>query len=268
MKLLTLIEIETKKIFPWLITLFTGLTALSTFMFYRSINQYKEDALPTIMNSSVETYVNEYGYFNLTTIFDFTSFIPLSYLFCAFLLIMLSFYLWYKEWFGTSKHIYMLLSLKGSRFSIFLSKLITIILSFFCFYGVIILNLAIGAGLMKIILPTGTVEEALLRPMLEQSALIDMILPLTINDFLYKVVFIILMFSIISFCVLCDRSKKFIGIIIGILYGIANMFMFFYTKSLPLFMDERIFVDYGFVVGMSIVSILLSAWLLNKKVSI
>ena len=35
MKFLTLIEIEIKKILPWLGTLFIGLTALSTGMFYR-----------------------------------------------------------------------------------------------------------------------------------------------------------------------------------------------------------------------------------------
>ena len=49
MKFLTLIEIEMKKILPWLATLFIGLTALSTGMFYRSIGNYKNEMLPGII---------------------------------------------------------------------------------------------------------------------------------------------------------------------------------------------------------------------------
>ena len=61
MKFLTLIEIEMKKILPWLATLFIGLTALSTGMFYRSIGNYKNKMLPEIMSSSVAEYVQTNG---------------------------------------------------------------------------------------------------------------------------------------------------------------------------------------------------------------
>ena len=76
------------------------------------------------------------------------------------------------------------------------------------------------------------------------------------------------MFSLISVFVLCDRSKKIFGLIAGAIFGIANIALFIYTKTLYLYIDERFFVDYGFVFGMSTVSILICAWLLNKKVSI
>ena len=53
MKFLTLVEIEIKKILPWLATLFISLTALSTLLFYRSISNFKTNMLPQIINTSV-----------------------------------------------------------------------------------------------------------------------------------------------------------------------------------------------------------------------
>ena len=81
MKFLTLIEIEIKKILPWLGTLFIGLTALSTEMFYRSIGNYKNEMLPGIMSSSVAEYVQTNGKLSLVQIFDYTTF----YLYLIFL---------------------------------------------------------------------------------------------------------------------------------------------------------------------------------------
>ena len=268
MKFLTLIEIEIKKILPWLTTLFIGLTILSVGMFYKSIGNYKQEMLPEILNSSVTDYVQNYGQLSLTQVFDTTPYLFLSYIFGALLLIGITFYLWYKEWFGASKRIYMLLSLKGQRFTIFLSKLIVILFSFFVFYGVILINLVIGSLLMNTLLPDGIVANQLIQNLVQKSDLVAMILPLSISDFIYKIAFIVLMFSLISVFVLCDRSKKIFGLIAGAAFGIANIALFVYTKTLYLYVDERFLVNYGFVFGMSTISILICAWLLNKKVSI
>ena len=121
---------------------------------------------------------------------------------------------------------------------------------------------------MNALLLDGTVANQLMTTMLQKSYFIGMILPLSISDFIYKIAFIILMFSLISVFVLCDRSKKIFGLIAGAIFGIANIALFIYTKTLYLYIDERFFVDYGFVFGISTVSILICAWLLNKKVSI
>ena len=121
---------------------------------------------------------------------------------------------------------------------------------------------------MTTILPKGTVTDLLISGVMQQSQLIGMILPLSIGDFIYKIAFIILMFSLISVFVLCDRSKKIVGLIAGIIFVIANIALFIYTKTLYLYFDERLFVNYGFVFGMSAISIFICGWLLNKKVSI
>lgn len=268
MKFLTLVEIEIKKILPWLATLFIGITVALCGLFYRTITLFKQDIMPKLLESSVDEYVKNNGQLTLGKVFDGSSMIPLLLIFAAIILACITFYLWYKEWFGYSKRIYMLLSLKGQRFSIFLSKLLVIVVSFFIFYGVVLLNLAIGGLLMNIILPEGIVANNLIQGALAQSNYIGMILPLTLGDFLYKMLFIILMFNLISVFVLADRSKRILGLIFALIYGIANVVIFVYTKTLFLFVDERFFVDWGFVVVATVLSMGISAWLLNKKVSI
>ena len=122
MKFLTLIEIEIKKLLPWMLSLFITLSAVSTGLFYKLINKtYQKKILPQIMQSSLETYVKENGRVSLTLLFDSTP-VPLLFLLSAILLVCFAFYLWYKEWFGASKRIYMLLTLKGSRFKLYYSN--------------------------------------------------------------------------------------------------------------------------------------------------
>ena len=233
MKLLTLIEIEVKKIIPWLISLFTLMTVLTGSLFFKEISDLKKKLIPTLLDSSID-----------------------------------GLYLWYKEWIGSSKRIYMLLSLKGQRTSILLSKLIVIILSVFVYYAIVLLNLGIGSLLLNTLLPDGLTGKHLVQGALLQSQFINFVLPLTMTDFIYKLLFVILMFGLISVFVLSDRSKRIFGIIFGIFYGIANIAVFLYTKSLFLFVDERFFVNFGFVLIGTVLSYGISTWLLNKKVSI
>ena len=268
MKFLTLIEIEIKKLLPWMLTLFITLSAVSTGLFYKLINKtYQKEILPQIMESSLETYVKENGRVSLTLLFDSTP-VPLLFLLSAILLVCFAFYLWYKEWFGASKRIYMLLTLKGSRLKIFFSKLLVTVFSVFCFYGLILFILWILSFVMTLVFPKELIAPQPLTSLLHYSNSIGLVLPLSMGDFIYKLGFIILMFSLISFFVLCDRSKKVIGIICGGAFLLANIALFLYTKTLYLYMDERLIVDYGFVFVMSALTMGLCTWLINKKVSI
>lgn len=268
MKFLTLIEIEVKKILPWLISLFTLMTALTGSLFFKEISDLKKELIPKLLDSSVNEYVQNNGHITLAQILDNQILILGIFILFAIIIVCLGLYLWYKEWVGTSKRIYMLLSLKGQRTSILLSKLVVIILSVFVFYAIVLLDLGLGSILMNSLLPEGVVGEHLVQGALLQSQFINFVLPLTITDFIYKLLFVILMFGLISVFVLSDRSKRIFGIIFGTLYGIINIAIFLYTKSLFLFVDERFIVNFGFVLIASVLSYGISTWLLNKKVSI
>ena len=269
MKFLTLIEIEIKKMIPWLATLFIGLTAISTAMFYRSIGNYKDQMLPEIMNTSVTEYVQEYGKLSLNQVFDGTAFLPLSYIFAALLLVCVAFYLWYKEWFGASKRIYTLLSIKGSRLRIFFSKLTVFLLIFVSYYGLILLNLYIGGIMMGYVLPDNTVADNLVQNALLYSMFIPYAIPVSLNSLVFNLAFIVMMFAILSVFVLLDRSKKVWGMIGGLIYVIGSIVLFFYINiGLYLFTTERVQINWAFVGVFLVGSTLISYYLLKKKVSI
>ena len=223
MKLLTLIEIEVKKIIPWLISLFTLMTVLTGSLFFKEISDLKKKLIPTLLDSSIDDYVQNNGHVTLASILDNQILIIGIFILFAIIIICLGLYLWYKEWIGSSKRIYMLLSLKGQRTSILLSKLIVIILSVFVYYAIVLLNLGIGSLLLNTLLPDGLTGKHLVQGALLQSQFINFVLPLTMTDFIYKLLFVILMFGLISVFVLSDRSKRIFGIIFGIFLSLIHI---------------------------------------------
>ncbi|MGL4374043.1 MAG: hypothetical protein ACRCS6_09690, partial [Turicibacter sp.] len=161
MKFLTLFEIEIKKIFPILGVLLGGGTLLISGLYFQAINGYKEEFLVETVGMSVDEFVKANGVTTLANLLYENAQFLFIFILIAIILIFSGFYLWYKEWFGQSKRIYMLLTLKGSRFTIFLSKLAVILLAVMLFYGFVLINLGIGELLMNVILPKGLVGSEL-----------------------------------------------------------------------------------------------------------
>ena len=273
-KLITLLEIELKKALPILLTTLILMTAASTWAFYsgaqRMNSMLMQDLLANEM--TVAEYVESSGGVTLVqAIESYGQMLPyLLFVLSAMLLVaVLSFYLWYKEWFGQSKRIYMLFSLRGSRFTILISKLITVIAATWIFYGVVLINLWIGGVVLRLVLPDGAVADGLVRGViLNGNTALAFIFPLSLIDFMYKIFFVMVAFSGITVVVLMDRSKKILGFILGLVYCILVTVVYSRTQSMFLFFDERPLVDWSFVILASALSLLISYLLLNKKVSI
>ncbi|HAX72034.1 MAG TPA: hypothetical protein DCY20_00775, partial [Firmicutes bacterium] len=156
----------------------------------------------------------------------------------------------------------------GSRFTVFLSKLCVILFATILYYGFVMISLVIGSVLMNVMLPDGLAGVNLVQGALMQSFFMQFGMPVTLSELVYELFFVVMMFSILSTFVMLDRSKKIWGMVMGALYGIGTIVLFLFTKSLFLYQDEVFFVNWAFVLGVTIVSTLLSAYLLNKKVSI
>ena len=272
MKLLTLIEIELKKLLPVLLIILGLMLAASTFLFYQFSTSFNRELTRELTGISVAEYITLNGPITLAQIKNLSfNLINVLYGFTAVLLVSISsFYLWYKEWFGQSKRIYMLLSLRGSRYTILLSKLITVLFASFIFYGAILLSLVLGGLVTRFVLPTGIFEFTPISSVLAQSTSFGLgfSLPLTFVDFIYKLFFVTVAFSGISVWVLSDRSKKIWGFIFGGAYCILIASIYIRTLTVFLFFDERFIVDWGFVLGASALNLALSYVLLNKKISI
>lgn len=271
-KLLTLLEIEIKKLLPIMLIIFSLMTLASMALFHGAANSLRRDILRQIAGSSVEEFVSITGGIALIDLIaeNFGIHYFLFSVAAFFLVVISSFYLWYKEWFGQSKRIYLLLTLRGSRFTILISKLITVIGATFVFYGVILLNLFIGDMMLRIIMPDGLVTANGIASVLSQatSGGLGFAFPLSFSNLIYKIFFVMIAFTGISVWVLLNRSKKILGFILGGAFCIFLGILYIHTQTMFLFFDERPLVDWGFALGANAVNLLISYVLLNKTVSI
>ena len=96
MKVLTLIEIEVKKFIPWLISLFTLMTVLTGSLFFKEISDLKKKLIPTLLDSSIDDYVQNNGHVTLASILDNQILIIEIFIVFAIIIICLGRYLWYK----------------------------------------------------------------------------------------------------------------------------------------------------------------------------
>jgi len=272
MKLLTLMEIEIKKVLPILLVILGLMIVASALLFYRFSEEANRTLLPYLSDISVQEYVEYYGEVTLAQVLEHGyGLMNVLFGFTAILLVAtLTFYLWYKEWLGQSKRIYMLLSLRGPRFTILLSKLLTVLGASFIFYGAVLLSLGLGGIIANFVLPDGIFVFTPITSVMAQATPLGFgfSFPLTFIDFIYKIFFVTVGFSGISVWVLSDRSKKIFGGIFGLLYCIILANLYIRTLTTFLFYDERFLVDWGFVLGACVVNLALSYFLLNKKISI
>jgi hypothetical protein len=269
MKLLTLIEIELKKLLPILLIVFFVVVAGSCFFFYRSASQMNNVINQAMIDQSLtlQEYVKANGQVTIMNLYDVSNFLPV-YLIGGLILIIAMFYLWYKEWFGVSKRIYMLLSLKGSRISIILSKWISIIIATLIYFGIIIASIYIGVFMMNQILPNEIFNSMNISDILVLTEL-NSLLPINIQNLSYDLLFASALFLGISVIVLLNRtSKKILGTIIGSIYCIVLLVMFIITKQLWLFTDERLIVDFAYITWNCLLSFLIARLVIKRNISI
>ena len=270
MKFSTFIETDLRKIIPFLIGLYVLATAGFQAIFMKLVNNINEELVQTTMQNGItmEELLKDIEPISLTTIIDKNPFPILVLFFIGLLLIIIGFYLWYKEWFGASKRIYLLLSMKGSRFRIFLSKLIVFLFIFLTYYGIILLNLFLSSQIMKLMLPNGSTAEHLVQSFLLHSEFIGFVLPTNLSAFFYHISFIVMIFSILSVFVLMDRSKRIAGMFSGFLYVAGSIALFIYINTLELYTSEKTMADWAFTSVFILLSAMISHYLLKRKVSI
>ena len=270
MKLLTMAEIDLRRIMPFSIGLFITAVIGTQALFFIAITKLKESLEYAAADNQmmIEEYVETINKVNLTTIINTFSYPVLFMAALGLILILSGFYLWYKDWFGTSKPIYTLLTLKGSRMRIFTAKLLVFLLLFFTYYGIHLLNLFLAGKMAGILLPDGSLSDNLLYSFLMHDSFRMYIIPNSFESLLFHGAFLIMMFSILSVAVLSDRSKRIWGLAFGAVYIIVSIYAFIYLYTLDFYSSELRIAQWLFVAIYLAVSLLLSHFLLKKKVSI
>lgn len=194
---------------------------------------------------------------------------------CIAGLLLYCVFIWYRDWLGKNTFIYRLLMLPTNRISLFLSKLSVIMMAVCGLVGTQILLLLFESQLLKWLVPTTYRIDMTLFEITDFSQLLSMLIPGSFTQFLIHYGIGLLAVIVLFTGILMERSFRFKGLAMGMIYGFASFFLLF----LPMFLEVRaqrelfypsemflLILGIGFVLAG--ISIALSHYLLQKKVTV
>ena len=202
--------------------------------------------------------------------------IGLPVFFAGVAILVYSAVIWSTEWSTKGSFIYRLLMLPGSRFSVYLSKLLTMLIITFFLQGVQVIGVFLNYTLSKLFIPSLDSHHVTPWSLLTNSIVMQTVVPKYATQFLFFFLFgvatIITIFQITLLVVGVEKKSttmklmSVIGyILIAILYvGIVSRYQWafhFIGSETILYLGTGIFV---WIIG----NVLLSDYLLNHKVSV
>ena len=202
--------------------------------------------------------------------------IGLPVFFAGVAILVYSAVIWSTEWSTKGSFIYRLLMLPGSRFSVYLSKLLTMLIITFFLQGVQVIGVFLNYTLSKLFIPSLDSHHVTPWSLVTNSIVMQTVVPKYATQFLFFFLFgvatIITIFQITLLVVGVEKKSttmklmSIIGyILIAILYvGIVSRYQwtfYFIGSETILYLGTGIFV---WIIG----NVLLSDYLLNHKVSV
>ena len=202
--------------------------------------------------------------------------IGLPVFFAGVAILVYSAMIWSTEWSTKGSFIYRLLMLPGSRFSVYLSKLLTMLIITFFLQGVQVIGVFLNYTLSKLFIPSLDSHHVTPWSLVTNSTVMQTVVPKYATQFLFFFLFgvatIITIFQITLLVVGVEKKSttmklmSIIGyILIAILYvGIVSRYQWtfhFIGSETILYLGTGIFV---WIIG----NVLLSDYLLNHKVSV
>lgn len=272
-KILNLYNIELKRIYKLYFALigmvFIANIAGVAISIKNSVERISLDNnLPMNVNS-LKTNVG-YDFINTFTVHDIhiygTVILGVAVLMCLFYALII----WYRDYYSRSKTIYTLLCLPQPRFNIYLSKLITVVVMI---YGIIASQLLFWYIDLNIVKNLGGIQSPgfvnIFKNMMHVNEGINIVSPNIIEFLMIDVIGVILAVIVIFTAVLIERSIKKVGIILGILYIVLSIVGYFYLFGLSYeFLLNLLYVHIGYYIFLFIISIGLSYYMINKKISV
>ena len=202
--------------------------------------------------------------------------IGLPVFFAGVAILVYSAVIWSTEWSTKGSFIYRLLMLPGSRFSVYLSKLLTMLIITFFLQGVQVIGVFLNYTLSKLFIPSLDSHHVTPWSLVTNSTVMQTVVPKYAIQFffffLFGVATIVTIFQITLLVVGVEKKSttmklmSVIGyILIAIVYvGTVSKFQwsfYFIGSETILYLGTGIFV---WIIG----NVLLSDYLLNHKVSV
>lgn len=212
-----------------------------------------------------------FSFFDIGTTLWFLGPIALS----VVTLMIYVFFIWYRDWFAKNTFIYRLLMLPTARLNVYLAKATTI---FLMVLGLTALQLALlpfENRLMQWMVPLDFRTDLPINGIIEQLYFFNVLFPETIFQFiLYYGVGFMFVFIIFT-AILFERSFKWKGIILAIVYGVLAITLYALPSMIELYIlpnyfysVERFIMNLLAVMLVSGLSIWMGHYLLKNKVTV
>ncbi len=224
---------------------------------------------------SNQIFIDTYGMFGLESLGYSLWFAAPIAISIAALLFYVPF-IWYRDWFARNTFIYRLLMLPTARMNLFFAKLTTIMISVLGMVAYQLLLLALYKEIIKWMIPSTFRSDVSVVGMVMETSYLSIIIPTGVMEFFVAyglgLAVVILVFTVI----LMERSFRWIGLLIGVVYIPAMVIIFLspilvieiFPNIPSLYPSELFFVELGLWILITVGSLALSRYLLNRKVTV
>ncbi len=272
-KILSLYNIEFKKIYKLYFVLIGMVFIANLVGVAISIkNSLEKISLENNLNMNINSLKTNIGYdfintFTIKDIYIYGSLIlGVAVLMCLFYALII----WYRDYYSRSKTIYTLLCLPQPRFNIYLSKLITVVVMI---YGIIASQLLFWYIDLNIVKNLGGIQSPgfvnVFKNMMHTYEGVNIVSPNIVEFIMIDLIGVILAVVVIFTAVLIERSIKKAGIVLGISYIVLSIVGYFYSFGVSYkILLNLLYTHIGYYIFLFIVSLGLSYYLINKKISV
>ncbi|PIC65970.1 hypothetical protein CSV71_15600 [Sporosarcina sp. P21c] len=185
------------------------------------------------------------------------------------------FLIWYRDWFGKNTFIYRLLMLPTTRLNVFYAKITNILLATFGFVAFQLILIPLETMVFRWMLPKEFRVDMSIKEIVSNMPELHLLFPTT---FLEMIVFYgagVMVVSILFTAILFERSYKWKGIFVGILFSLVAVAVLIS----PLLLQEFVLNDFFYplelfvfeiVMGVIVLtgSIWMSGFLLKNKITV
>lgn len=254
-----------------------GVTILSQLIgAYVVPKQYLNHAQETmVINSLTETeYVNNFGSLSL---FDITQsgWVMGPIALCIVALIFYSFLIWYRDWFGKNTFIYRLLTLPTNRINLYFAKATAILLMTLGLVSLQLILFPLMDRILKWTVPDVFITNLSIHEAVSTFNYLSILFPPTFIDFVIHYGLGLLFIFVLFTALLLERSFGIRGIVLGISYCafslaivLAPLIATVMLEKTFLYPIEYFFLELFLCIGLTVLSIILSHYLLQRKVTV
>jgi len=227
-------------------------------------NRFEESYMPGM------NYVDDYSvrFSNVTMSDGFM--VPIVLIISA--LVFYIFFTWYREWLGKNTFAYQLLLLPFNRMTIYFAKLTSLLLYIF---GCLVIQIAMYPLLNTIftsIVPQEIRIDQSLLLWLSPDSLLGVLIPSNSVDFFTSYGVGIVAVSVIFTVIILERSFRLKGIGLGIAFIAFCIFLFVESfiigEDYLLYIQERVILQIVSLVMITVLSFIISHYIINKKISL